>query len=182
MALGLTHLGDLAHDSLQVVAAEALAAQRYPHFDPSGPALVLGLADADLDSRIPDALALAYPPSRPCALLDHAGRHELSLDVFTVEADFAPGASLWIAPLPYPGEFAALLDVVARCARRTVARGIASSPGPRCALVLEEAYELLGALDADDAGKMAEELGDLLLQVALLAQIAAEEGVSACPM
>jgi len=44
------------------------------------------------------------------------------------------------------------------------------------ASVLEEAHELLDALDAADAGKVAEELGDLLLQVALLAQIAAEAG------
>ena len=44
------------------------------------------------------------------------------------------------------------------------------------ASVLEEAHELLDALDADDPGKVAEELGDLLLQVALLTQIATEEG------
>ena len=35
---------------------------------------------------------------------------------------------------------------------------------------------MLDALDADDPGKVAEELGDLLLQVALLTQIASEEG------
>ena len=44
------------------------------------------------------------------------------------------------------------------------------------ASVLEEAHELLDALDADEPGKVAEELGDLLLQVALLTQIATEEG------
>ncbi len=44
------------------------------------------------------------------------------------------------------------------------------------ASLLEESHELLAALDADEPVKVAEELGDLLLQVALLAQIAAEEG------
>jgi tetrapyrrole methylase family protein/MazG family protein len=44
------------------------------------------------------------------------------------------------------------------------------------ASVLEEAHELLDALDADEPEKVAEELGDLLLQVALLTQIATEEG------
>ena len=44
------------------------------------------------------------------------------------------------------------------------------------ASVLEEAHELLDALDTDDPAKVAEELGDLLLQVALLTQIATEEG------
>ena len=89
----------------------------------------------------------------------------------------ASGASLWIAPLASPGEYAALQDVVARL------RAPDGCPWDReltwvkmRASVLEEAHELLDALDADDPGKVAEELGDLLLQVALLTQIATEEG------
>lgn len=42
--------------------------------------------------------------------------------------------------------------------------------------LLEETYELLEAIDARDDVKMMEELGDLLLQVAMHAEIAAEEG------
>jgi MazG family protein len=42
--------------------------------------------------------------------------------------------------------------------------------------LLEETYELLEALDAGDDAKTMEELGDLLLQVAMHAEIAAEEG------
>src|SRR5205807_10376000 len=42
--------------------------------------------------------------------------------------------------------------------------------------LLEETYEVLEAIDAGDDGKMMEELGDLLLQVAMHAEIAAEEG------
>jgi uncharacterized protein YabN with tetrapyrrole methylase and pyrophosphatase domain len=41
---------------------------------------------------------------------------------------------------------------------------------------LEETYELLEAIDAGDDAAIAEELGDLLLQVVLDAQIAADEG------
>ena len=41
--------------------------------------------------------------------------------------------------------------------------------------LIEEAYEVLDALDSHDDGKFAEELGDLLLQVLFHAQIAAEE-------
>src|SRR5271170_1903324 len=41
---------------------------------------------------------------------------------------------------------------------------------------LEETYELLEAIDARDDEAIAEELGDLLLQVVLDAQIAADEG------
>ena len=41
--------------------------------------------------------------------------------------------------------------------------------------LLEETYELLEAIDSGDDAKMMEELGDLLLQVAMHAEIAAEE-------
>jgi nucleoside triphosphate diphosphatase len=42
--------------------------------------------------------------------------------------------------------------------------------------LIEEAYEVLDALDSTDDAKFAEELGDLLLQVLFHAQIAGEEG------
>ena len=94
-----------------------------------------------------------------------------------VRSTSPPAPCLWIAPLANPGEYAALQDVVARL------RAPDGCPWDReltwakmRASVLEEAHELLDALDADDPGKVAEELGDLLLQVALLTQIATEEG------
>src|SRR5258708_18660258 len=42
--------------------------------------------------------------------------------------------------------------------------------------LLEETYELLEAIDSKDDTKIKEELGDLLLQVAMHAEIAAQEG------
>lgn len=42
--------------------------------------------------------------------------------------------------------------------------------------LLEEAYEVLEAIDAQDPDRLREELGDLLLQVVFHAQIAAERG------
>ena len=42
--------------------------------------------------------------------------------------------------------------------------------------LLEECHEVLGALDGDDMGALREELGDLLFQVAFLAQLAEEAG------
>ena len=42
--------------------------------------------------------------------------------------------------------------------------------------LLEETYELLEAIDAKDDAKMKEELGDVLLQVAMHVEIAAQEG------
>ena len=42
--------------------------------------------------------------------------------------------------------------------------------------MIEEAYEALDAIQADDAGHLREELGDVLLQVVLQSQIAADAG------
>ena len=42
--------------------------------------------------------------------------------------------------------------------------------------LLEECYEVLAALDEENAGELCQELGDLLLQIVLHAQIAAEAG------
>ncbi len=42
--------------------------------------------------------------------------------------------------------------------------------------LLEEAYEVMDAIDARDFEDLAEELGDLLLQPVFFAQMAAEEG------
>ncbi len=42
--------------------------------------------------------------------------------------------------------------------------------------LLEECYEVLDTLDKGDTGKLCEELGDLLMQVVMHAQIAAEAG------
>jgi len=42
--------------------------------------------------------------------------------------------------------------------------------------LLEEAYEALEAIDLDDAQRLKEELGDILLQIVLQSQIASETG------
>jgi tetrapyrrole methylase family protein/MazG family protein len=42
--------------------------------------------------------------------------------------------------------------------------------------LLEECYEVLAALDEGDAGKLCQELGDLMMEIVLQAQIAAEAG------
>ena len=57
------------------------------------------------------------------------------------------------------------------------APGIASKPIAACARdLLEETYEVLAALDAEDADGLREELGDLLLLIMMHAQIATDEG------
>lgn len=90
-------------------------------------------------------------------------------------------------PLPDPGTppdpvrtgaaFARLCEVIARLRSPTGCpwdrRQTMASIKP---YTLEETYELLEAIDSDDNAAIQEELGDVLLQVVLDAQIAADEG------
>src|ERR1700688_2947418 len=78
---------------------------------------------------------------------------------------------------PYSPGIAAIFEVVARL------RAPGGCPWDReqtheslRPYLLEETYELLEAIDSGNTAKMKEELGDLLLQVAMHAEIAAEDG------
>lgn len=71
-----------------------------------------------------------------------------------------------------------LIDVVAQL--RSPDGGcpwdLAQTPQTLTPYVIEEAYEVVDAIKSGDTGAIAEELGDLLLQVVLQAQIASESG------
>jgi tetrapyrrole methylase family protein/MazG family protein len=84
---------------------------------------------------------------------------------------------VYIPPLPCPGSLNALAEIVAHL------RSPEGCPWDReqthaslRASLLEEAYEVLEAIDEDDMPHLQEELGDLLLHVLLQAQIAQEAG------
>jgi tetrapyrrole methylase family protein/MazG family protein len=80
-------------------------------------------------------------------------------------------------PQPYPAGLPALFEVVRRL------RAPDGCPWDReqtheslRPYLLEETYEVLDAIDSGDDSKLVEELGDLLLQVAMHAEIAAQDG------
>jgi tetrapyrrole methylase family protein / MazG family protein len=82
-----------------------------------------------------------------------------------------------VSEQPYPPGLAAVFEVVRRL------RAADGCPWDReqtheslRPYLLEETYELLEAIDSGDDGKLREELGDVLLQIAMHAQIAADEG------
>ena len=87
--------------------------------------------------------------------------------------------SLFVPPLPKSArfDFGPLVDIM------RVLRAPGGCPWDRVQTpeslrkhVLEEAYEVVEAIDAKDAGLLAEELGDLLLQIVFQARIAEESG------
>ena len=135
-------------------------------------------SDADAVERVLKAAragdALYAVPGHPLLgdstcipLVEALRREEIPLRVF------AP------APLPAdtPADFDALAEVMARL------RGPEGCPWDReqtplslRKYAIEEAYEVVEAVDSGSPAKLSEELGDLLLQVVFHAQIASETG------
>ena len=121
-----------------------------------------------LDAPVDRALLAAHYPAAVLAAADAGDEAE-------------EHAGLLVLPPRDPYEDLASLGAVARIAERL--RRPDGCPWDReqthASLrphLLEEAYETLDALDSGDAGKLRDELGDLLFQIAIHAQLAHEAG------
>ncbi len=190
-ALGIDPLAG----GLQVLDATELAAlaeQNHgepavrPGFLPTLPLLLAQLYSRRLASAVKLHLLELYPPHHQVTLVKSAGvegaQEVRTFSLYRLDRDpqidhlcclYVPP----LAPVDNLAEFSGLRFVVARL------RGPGGCPWDReqtheslKPYLIEEAYEVLDALDAADPAKLAEEMGDLLLQVVLHAQLAAEEG------
>jgi MazG family protein len=178
---------------LQVIASEWLIATP---FEASRPVLIVPLAMLGPSSdaatpmtpaplpgrhgplgRVPlDVLARAYPD-------DHAvGRFGTATPTRVGELrDEHLGAPLYLAPVPVEAAVAGPWAMPAISARLRAPGGCPWDQEQTHASLrkhlLEEAYEVYDALESGATPALAGELGDLLLQVVLHAQLAAEAGV-----
>ena len=175
----------LRHDALeglQISDAQSLAERHFPGLDPETPALVGQLFDRRLASDVKLTLSEQYPEEHRVVVLralgtSQASVRELAIHELDRQHDLDDLTSLFVPPLPPPASVASLQEVVARlrspdgCAwdRTQTPRSLRSH-------LLEEAYEVLEALEADDVERLQEELGDLLFHVIIQVQMAAEAG------
>jgi tetrapyrrole methylase family protein/MazG family protein len=176
----LTALGIDPFDGLQICDATALAQKHHPNLDPDVGALIVQVYSRHVAADVKMTLTNLYHDTQPITLVRHAGTAEQALDEMPLymldrRDDLDHLTSLYIPPLPQPGSLSSYQDILARL------RAPGGCPWDReqthqslRAYLLEEAYELLEALDADDIDKVEEELGDLLLQILFHAQIASE--------
>ncbi len=178
----LTCLGADALDGLQIADATELAARHHPPLNPDVPALVGQLYGRRLASEVKLTLMNLLPDEHPLTLVRGAGTGEQTvrtLPLYELDRvdDLDHLTTLYIPPLPRPGAVETFQDTVARL------RAPGGCPWDQeqthqslrpC--LLEEAYEVLEALDADDPARLREELGDLLMQIIIHAQIAVEAG------
>ncbi len=178
----LAALGLDALDGLQVADALELAARHHPPLSPDRPALIGQLYSALVATDVKLTLMNAYPDDHPVVLLHGTGNADAFLERVPLhEIDRSPviglRTSLYIPARKRRGALESFQETVAHL------RAPDGCPWDReqthqslAPHLMEEAYEALQALDADDMAGLREELGDLLLQIVLQAQIAAEEG------
>ena len=184
----LTALRVDALAGLQIYDAVELAARHHPPLNPDLPALVGQLYSQALAADAKLTLMNQYPDEHGVVVVDAAGTPEqrvAHLPLYDLDRrgggdrwdGMAHLTTLYVPPLPAVSSFEGLQDTVAHL------RAPDGCPWDReqtheslRAGLLEEAYETLAAIDAGDVHALREELGDVLLQVLLHAQVATEEG------
>ena len=170
-------------DGLQIVAADRLASIA---FDPSLPLLVLpARMDAPPASSLPGRHARSTPHAVLMALYPDAHVVRRLPDglerVLEATDDAALATAAWLVPPLAPTDNLASPHGMAAISARLRAPDGCPWDAKQTHLtlrpyLLEEAYETVDAIERGDPAELAEELGDLLLQVILHAQFAAEEG------
>jgi len=168
--------------NLVLVDAIEVMQRQTPGFPPSSPALIAQIYDRDVAAEVKLTLMAAYPDEHPVRLVHAAGTEEEvveELPLYAVDKSQNLGllSSLFVPQCSPQASFEAFQEVIARlrapdgCPWDREQTHLSLRP-----FLLEEAYEALDALDRGDMDDLAEELGDLLLQIVLHAQIATEEG------
>ena len=166
---------------LVLIDAMDLSMRQTPGFPPSSPALIAQIYSRAVASDVKLSLMAAYPDEHKVYLVHQAGTEdELVEDLPLYAIDQSPHlgllSSLFVPPMSGYASFEAFQEIVARlrapngCPWDREQTHLSLRP-----FLLEEAYEALDALDREDAADLQEELGDLLLQIILHAQIATEE-------
>ncbi|MCS6772881.1 MAG: nucleoside triphosphate pyrophosphohydrolase [Thermoflexales bacterium] len=164
---------------LQVCDALEIAAAYHPPLNPDRPALIAQVYSRLVASDLKLVLMNQYPPGHPAWVVRATGDQRRCASVVLSELDhsdwFDHLTSVYLPPMPRPSSFEALQAVVAHL------RAPEGCPWDReqtheslRRTLLEETYEVLAAIDQGDIQALAEELGDLLLNVVMQAQIATE--------
>ena len=168
--------------NLVLADAMGLSLRQTPEIPPSSPTLIAQIYSRSVASDVKLTLMSAYPDEHPVRLVHGAGtKAAIVEDLALYEIDQSPHlgllSSLFVPPISRNTSFEAFQEIIARL------RAPDGCPWDReqthdslRPFLLEEAYETLDALDRKDMVDLEEELGDLLLQIVLHAQIASENG------
>ncbi len=167
---------------ISIYDAIELSSLHTPTFPPDTPALVAQIYSSSMAAEVKLTLSSVYPDDHPVRLVHAAGTgQQLVEDLPLHEIDRSEQLGLltvlYLPPLGEGTSFEAFQEIVAHL------RAPDGCPWDKEQThqslrkhLLEEAYETIEAIDAEDFSAMREEFGDLLLQIVLHAQIASEAG------
>lgn len=175
-------LGIDALDGLQILDALDVAALHHPPINPDYPALLGQVYNRAVASDLKLTLMNQYPDEFEVMLVHRAGAtgegiERLPLYEIDRSARIQHLTALYVPPLGGMSSFERFQETIAHL------RAPEGCPWDRQQThlslrkyLLEEAYEVLEAIDAEDPAALREELGDLLLQIGLHVQIAVDDG------
>lgn len=163
------------------VAAEACQGLHVPPFSVALPAVVFQLLNPEQMQHLSLLLAGYYAPDHPLQIVSMAGDEAGQVERVTLHdlsrLSWGGEAAVYIPAVSQDASFDAFQEVIARLRapdgcpwdRKQTHQTLRSD-------LLSEVYEVLEALDTQDLPGLQEELGDLLMQIVLHAQIAREAG------
>jgi tetrapyrrole methylase family protein/MazG family protein len=178
-----------APDGAQIVEATSLGGSGIDlliELNPRWPAVVTGVYSPRVASNLKLALQRVYPPDQPLRLVYHPGLDDAHVvDLGLMEVDRVPTNFDHLTHVVIPpligyapnGSAHGLRAIVARLRAPKIGCpwDLEQTHGSLIPYAIEEAYEVVDAIEADDIAGLADELGDLLLQVALHAEIADQQ-------
>lgn len=149
--------------------------RHYPPNPPDADTLILNIDSAQMAEQVKTVLLAAYAGSHKVSAVGNAGVMETSLGEFG-GAGLSYPISLFIPSLGEGTSFEAFAEIVAHL------RAPDGCPWDKEQThqtlrkhLMEESYETLSAMDANDVDGMREEFGDLLLQIVLNSYIAYQD-------
>ena len=160
---------------LTLLNGQEFTLRHYPPTPPDVDTLILNIDSVDMAEQVKAVLLVAYAGSHKVSAVEKDGVTETSLGEFGGVGSSYP-VSLFIPSFGEGTSFEAFAEIVAHL------RAPDGCPWDKEQThqtlrkhLLEESYETLSALDANDIDGMREEFGDLLLQIVLNAQIAYQD-------
>ncbi|MCU0495794.1 MAG: nucleoside triphosphate pyrophosphohydrolase [Anaerolineae bacterium] len=178
----LRYAGIDAIDHLQILDAITVGMMHHPPINPDAPALIAQVYNRQIASELKLTLMNQYPDEFPLKLIHRAGTGAVNVESLKLhEIDHSEQighlTSLYLPALGGMSSFEQFQEVIAHL------RAPEGCPWDRAQtheslrpFLIEEVYEVLEAIDSGDMAALAEEFGDLLLQIVLHTQIAIEHG------
>lgn len=162
-------------DGLQISDALQIGAAHHPALNPDKPALISQIYSRAIASEVKLTLLNQHAPHTAVWIVGAAGVMRTELHTLDHADRFDHLTSLYIAAAPRASGFEAMQELAAHLrAPEGCPWDIEQTHQSLRNTLLEETYEVLDAIDRDDLDNLKEELGDLLFNIIMQAQIATE--------